>query len=141
MNAKPRDPQDEPPVPPGAEHLVERLAEKIGRHARAAAVFGEAVERDGVTVIPVAKARWGFGGGLGQGRGRGKEGLEEQPVGGGEGSGGGGGAMVVPVGYIELAHGEAHFRRIVDANQIAIVAVAATAAVLAVWGLGAALSR
>ncbi|HSS75824.1 MAG TPA: hypothetical protein VLV54_03680 [Thermoanaerobaculia bacterium] len=40
-----------------------RLAEKLGVTARAATVFGEAVERDGMTVIPVAKARRGLGGG------------------------------------------------------------------------------
>ena len=42
------------------------MAEKLGAVAKAATVFGEPVERDGVTVIPVAKARWGFGGGAGR---------------------------------------------------------------------------
>ena len=45
--------------------FTERLAETIGAAARASAVFGEPVEGQGVTVIPVARAKWGFGGGSG----------------------------------------------------------------------------
>ena len=91
--------------------FTERLAERVGAAARAAAVFGDAVEQEGVTVIPVARAKWGFGGGSG---GRGEE----------EGAGGGGGASVSPVGYIELRAGEARFRRIYGRGEIAAAAVA-----------------
>ena len=38
------------------------MAEKLCAVARAATVFGEPVKRGVITVIPVAKARWGFGG-------------------------------------------------------------------------------
>lgn len=62
--------------------IPERLAERIGARAGAAEIFGEPVVRDGVTVIPVARARWGFGGG-----GSKREGKE-----------GGGGASVAPAG-------------------------------------------
>ena len=44
-----------------------RLAERLGASASASSVFGEPVERDGVTVIPVARVRWGVGGGSGRG--------------------------------------------------------------------------
>lgn len=84
-----------------ADSFLERLAEKLGAHARASAVFGEPVERDGVTVIPVAKARWGFGGGGGR---KAKDGEE--------GSGGGGGMVITPIGYIELKGGDSRFRPI-----------------------------
>ena len=47
--------------------LVERIAERVGVTVKTSTVFGEPVERDGLTVIPVAKARWGFGGGGGTG--------------------------------------------------------------------------
>ena len=40
-----------------AQGFVASLAEKLGATARAATIFGDPVERDGVTVIPVAKAR------------------------------------------------------------------------------------
>lgn len=81
------------------EKFLEGLAEKFGTAVRAATIFGQPVERSGVTVIPVAKARWGFGGGTGRNR--------EQ-----DGTGGGGGAQVSPVGFIELKDGAAEFRRI-----------------------------
>src|SRR5690606_34414305 len=57
------------------------LAERVGTTARVETVFGEPVERDGVTVIPVARARWGFGGGTGARSGE-------------EGEGAGGGTVV-----------------------------------------------
>jgi uncharacterized spore protein YtfJ len=94
--------------------FTERLAERVGATARASAVFGDAVEREGVTVIPVARARWGFGGGSGAREGE-------------EGSGGGGGTFVSPIGYIELRAGEARFRRINNRLKIVVVLVAAVA--------------
>jgi len=90
--------------------FTERLAERMGAAARASAVFGDAVEHEGVTVIPVAQAKWGFGGGSG---GRGEE----------EGAGGGGGTSVSPIGYIELRAGEARFRRIYGRAEIAAAVV------------------
>ncbi len=85
--------------PNSAENFIGGMAERLGAAARAATIFGEPVERDGITVIPVAKARWGFGGGVGRRR-------EE------DGAGGGGGAQVTPVGFIELKSGAAEFRPI-----------------------------
>jgi Sporulation protein YtfJ (Spore_YtfJ) len=91
--------------------FTEHLAERMGAAARASAVFGEAVEGQGITVIPVARAKWGFGGGSG-----GRDGEQ--------GAGGGGGTSVSPAGYIELRAGEARFRRIHNRAQIAAAAVA-----------------
>ena len=92
--------------PSSADRLIGTMAEKLGAVARAATVFGDPVERDGVTVIPVAKARWGFGGGGGQRRDEGSGGMHE------DGAGGGGGVLVTPVGFIEIKNNEANFRRI-----------------------------
>jgi uncharacterized spore protein YtfJ len=93
--------------------LVQRLAERIGLRAGASAVFGESVEQAGVTVIPVAKATWGFGGGSGG----------DAPN---HGSGGGGGASVTPIGFIEIREGQARFVRIRDVRLTAVpLAVAA----------------
>lgn len=89
-----------------ADRFIATMAEKLGAVARAATVFGEPVERDGVTVIPVAKARWGFGGGAGQRRDQGDGGTLE------DGAGGGGGVQVTPVGFIEIKNNEANFRPI-----------------------------
>ncbi|MGH2586284.1 MAG: spore germination protein GerW family protein, partial [Dehalococcoidia bacterium] len=83
------------------DNLVEKVAERLGGSAGVAAVYGTPIERDGVTVIPVAKVRWGFGVGGGSGNG---------PEGSGHGQGGGGGAAAAPVGYIEIRDGEVRFR-------------------------------
>jgi uncharacterized spore protein YtfJ len=80
--------------------FVERLAERVGGAASSSLVYGAPVEHQGVKVIPVAKARWGFGGGGGSRDGA------------GEGSGGGGGVWVSPVGYIEMKDGSSRFRPI-----------------------------
>ena len=85
--------------PNSAEKFIGGMAERLGAAARADAIFGEPVERDGVTVIPVARARWGFGGGLGRRKDE-------------DGAGGGGGALVNPIGFIELKNGAAQFRPI-----------------------------
>ena len=89
--------------------LVERLAQQVQVNANAKQVYGEPVERDGTTIIPVAKVQWGFGGG-GIGRG---------PV---ERGGGGGGARAYPTGFIELRNGKAEFRPIEDPMTTVILA-------------------
>lgn len=89
-----------------ADSFIGTMAEKLGAVARAATVFGEPVERDGITVIPVAKARWGFGGGAGQRKDEGDGGKQE------DGAGGGGGVQVTPVGFIEITDHAANFRPI-----------------------------
>lgn len=103
------------------DEFVERLAERVGAKASVRAVFGEPVERDGITVIPVARVRWGFGGGagsgpvaMGPGRGDafGPTGAAEDAR-SGFGSGGGGGATADPIGYLEIGPDGAAFRSIV----------------------------
>jgi len=106
-----------------ADHLLQRIGSTVGDKMSASTVFGEAVEREGVTVIPVARARFGFGGGGGAG---GREGEE------GSGGGGGGGAIVTPAGYIEVRDGEARFRRIFNPVDLLVVAMAASLGAVAV---------
>lgn len=105
--------------------LVERLAQALGAEANATNIFAPPIERDGVTVIPVAKAVYGFGGGGGR--------QAED-----EGSGGGGGAVVTPVGYIEIAEGVTRFRPIRDPL---LVAACGAASGIVAWWLGKYLMR
>lgn len=86
---------------PRKRSFVERVAERMGMQASAKAVYAEAVERDGVTVIPVAKVRWGFGGGTGRKQGK-------------RGKGAGGGLQAAPLGYIEIKEGQTEFKPIRD---------------------------
>lgn len=97
------------------------LADRIGARVQASAIFGQPVERGGITVIPVAKATWGFGGGAGGEAGK-------------EGAGGGGGGVVSPLGYIEVRESGAEFRHIRDPRLIATtVAAAIGVAGLVAW--------
>jgi uncharacterized spore protein YtfJ len=97
-----------------ASRLLEQLVGLVAGRAGTTAVFGDAVERDGITVIPVARVRWGVGGG----GGRGPEGT---------GSGGGGGAVADPVGYIELTSNGATFRPLTRLPGAATILIAAVA--------------
>lgn len=92
--------------------MIDRLAETIPLHASAKLVYGDPVERDGTTIIPIARVQWGFGAGS-LGRGAGERG------------GGGGGVQARPAGYIELRDGTSRFRPIIDAGSaVALVGVA-----------------
>lgn len=101
----------------GADERLARLAEAIGGHVSAQALFGEPVERDGVTVIPVARLRYGFGAGSGTG-GKRRRGHKDDGSGDDQyGAGGGGGVQAAPIGYIELRDGQASFTRLTGSRR------------------------
>src|SRR5262245_3265952 len=103
---------------PAAE-VLERLAERLGGKASVSAVFGEPVERAGITIIPVAKVGFGFGAGTGRAS-------KEAEI--SQGGGGGGGASATPVGYIEIKDGNAVFKPIRDPLVDVVVPLAALVA-------------
>lgn len=115
-----------------SERMLERLVDRIGGKAGVQAVFGEPIERDSVTVVPVARVRWAFGAGSGRG-----------PVAGADaggmagGSGGGGGASADPIGYVEIGPSGAAFRPIVNPypNPLFLIAVGVMTAMI-LRGLG-----
>ncbi len=72
-------------------------------------VFGEPYEKDGVTILPVAKVAGGGGGGGGAG-----------PGGEGEGSGGGFGMGVQPVGVFVISGGDVTWRPALDVNRVVL---------------------
>ena len=100
------------------DELLSILAERIGTRLGAATVFGAPVERDGVTVIPVAVARFGIGAGSGT-----------DPSKGQEGEGGGGGGIVAPTGYIELKGGKSRFVPVIHPARMLALVVGAVIAV------------
>jgi uncharacterized spore protein YtfJ len=77
------------------EDALQALAEQVGRQADVRMVYGDPIERDGVTIVPVASVRWGFGIGSG---------FRSAPM-----RTGGGGAMATPVGYLEISGGRCRF--------------------------------
>ena len=52
-----------------ADDRLTKLIESLGGTASAQVVFGTPIEKDGVTVVPVARVRYGVGGGGGRGQG------------------------------------------------------------------------
>ncbi len=128
--------------------FVERMAERVGAKASVRAVFGDPIEKGGITVIPVARVRWGFGGGAGRGPIAVGPGTTDDASGGatngpandlpfdpgmsGAGTGGGGGVTADPIGYIEIGPDGATFRPIVSPMPSPgfILAAGASAALL-----------
>lgn len=117
--------------PQWAERLLFGLAERLGAQLAATRVFGDPVEREGVTVVPVAAVRVGLGGGAG-----GEPGKDQEVVGGG---GGGGGGWATPVGYIEIRDGASRFVPVVHPARVPALVVAAILAGVAIarpWARG-----
>jgi uncharacterized spore protein YtfJ len=99
------------------DRLVERLAERIGGTATVAAVFGEPIRAGDLTVVPVAKVRWGFGAGSGQ-----SERSPSAPP--ASGSGGGAGVSAEPAGYLEITTVGATYHPITDARPSPLLLLA-----------------
>lgn len=79
-------------------------------------VVGEPIERDGVTVIPVARVSGGAGSGGGEGpTADGADGPDGPPV--GRGSGGGYGVGVEPSGAFVIRDGVVRWQPAVDVNR------------------------
>jgi uncharacterized spore protein YtfJ len=105
------------------DEVLAALAERIGARLGVASVFGEPVEREGVTVIPVASVRLAGGGGAGADPGKRQE---------GEGAGGVG--SIAADGYIELKDGRSRFVPVVHpARMLTLICLTAISA-LAIAG-------
>jgi uncharacterized spore protein YtfJ len=92
------------------EGAVMNVTELLGRardELTVKRVFGEPVEREGVTVIPVARVMGGGGGG---------EGEKEKE----RGSGGGFGVRATPVGVYVLQDGKVSWQPAVDVTRIVL---------------------
>ncbi len=96
-------------------------------------VFGEAYERGGVLVIPVAKVLGGTGSGYGSGEGGDGADGKDAGYGSGEGGGGGFGVRVRPVGAYVVDDSGVHWRPALDLNRVILGGqLAAMVAVVAV---------
>jgi uncharacterized spore protein YtfJ len=95
-----------------------QLFSSMQQQVDAQRVFGEPVERDGVTLIPVAAVMSLVGGGLGDSRGRLRAGdLDEEPA-GAEGAGGGYGLIARPVGAWVVKDGEVSWQPALDLKWV-----------------------
>jgi uncharacterized spore protein YtfJ len=109
------------PPPHRTDDLLATLAERIGARFDARTVFGAPIERDGVTVIPVAAIRFGIGGGGGS-----------DPSKGQDGEGGGGGGSASAAGYIEIKDGRTRFVPVVHPARMLMLIGAMTLAGLTI---------
>ena len=103
------------------EEMVRRIG-TIQDEVGASVCFGTHVERDGHTIIPVARVSFGYGMGFGGGSGGKQESgaFDAMPTEGGEGGGGGGGGggSSTPVAIIDMAQGEVKITPIEDSTRI-----------------------
>ncbi|NVB82732.1 MAG: sporulation protein [Kofleriaceae bacterium] len=97
---------------------VEKIADVIGRSAEARLVYGEPIVRDGITIVPVARIRFGLGGGGGRKAGD-KEGAAT-----GQGQGGGGGLVATPAGVLIIRGGDVSYRPIRDTQRLSVLVLA-----------------
>jgi uncharacterized spore protein YtfJ len=86
--------------------MIEEIIEKARDVMTVQRVYGEPLEKDGVTIIPAAAVRGGGGGGQGH-----------DPS-GGSGDGGGFGATARPVGAYVVDHGTVEWKPAVDVNRV-----------------------
>ncbi|MFN8620847.1 MAG: spore germination protein GerW family protein [Chloroflexota bacterium] len=101
-------------------------------------VFGEPIERDGTTVIPVARVMGGSGFGSGQAdmtpAATGEDGADGAPGSGSAGGVGGGfGVMAGPAGVYVIKNGSVSWQPAVEPGRIAIMG--GIAAFLVLFGL------
>lgn len=111
----------------------ESLRETVESSASAETVHGTPIERDGRTVVPIARVEYGLGGGDGGGGGGGGGDNDAGGGGGGtddndDGAGGGlgGGLSVRPAGAIEVADGGTRFVKPIDRRRSVALALGGT---------------
>lgn len=90
------------------QHLLQAIAERLHSSSSIHTIYGDPIEAQGKTLIPVAKVSYGFGGGA-----VGTNSLDcadKQPPGNTvEGGGGGGGVRMVPLGMLEVTPQQTRF--------------------------------
>lgn len=84
------------------QEIIQTISDRVGSSANVKTIYGDPYDKDGKTIIPVAKVAYGFGSGFGKG-------FKDKEGEGGEGGGGGGAVMTRPVGFIEITSENSHF--------------------------------
>ena len=100
----------------GAKEMLEKVGEVFGSTATVKNVFGDPIQLDGKTVVPVAKVVMGFGSGFGTGRGPNQL-STDVPA---EGGGGGGGMRAVPAGALEITASQTRFIPFYDTRWLGL---------------------
>ncbi len=95
--------------------FFQTIGERIQAQAGIQKVYGEPIETQGKTIIPIAKVAFGYGIGIGNLSNASEDAANpnSEAMRGG-GAGGGGGASIVPVGVIEITTERTRFIPIND---------------------------
>ena len=105
------------------EEMIRRIG-TIQDEVGASVCFGTPIEKDGHTIVPVARVSFGYGLGFGGGSGGktapGDFGSEPQEGGEGGGGGGGGGGSSTPVAIIDIAGDDLKVTPMVDTTRIVL---------------------
>lgn len=101
--------------------IINSVTERAKETANVRVVFGDPIETDMLTIIPVACVKISGGGGGGNRRGKDSAQQDEVEAVTDSDKGMGLGLQVVtmPIGYIEVRDGQAQFVDIVDKNKLA----------------------
>jgi uncharacterized spore protein YtfJ len=97
----------------GSVGIIEAIRDSLVTHTGVNTLYGQPIEAQGKTIIPVAKIAYGFGAGAGNARG-------QENAGGG----GGGGVHSSPLGVIEVTPQQTRFVPISDRKKLAAAAFA-----------------
>ena len=84
------------------QDVLKQFGEDLKQYARTEAIFGDPIEVQGSTIVPVCRMSVGYGGGGGEGEG------QDEKKGGGKGVGGGagGGIKIEPAALIVAKDGD-----------------------------------
>lgn len=125
----------EPEEMPSPEEILGRVRDAM----RVEQVFGQPLEKDGVTVIPVARVMGGAGGGGGTGPASGETAADGTKAEGGSGappttgSGWGFGAGAAPAGVYVIRDGVVTWEPAVDRNRVIFMAGLVT--IVTIWSI------
>ncbi|HZU69317.1 MAG TPA: hypothetical protein VFA09_18715 [Ktedonobacteraceae bacterium] len=99
------------------KNILKRLARRITGSVRARTIFGEPIEKEGITVIPLARARWATAS-ASEGRGRLIPPSADLSAHGWET------VKITPAGYVEVRDGRARFHPMYDPARVTQIIVA-----------------
>jgi uncharacterized spore protein YtfJ len=85
-----------------ATEMLEKISQSLGSSATVKSVFGDPIQVEGKTVVPIAKVAYGFGAGGGSGPRKHNGAGPDNPGEKAEGGGGGGGVRAYPAGALEI---------------------------------------
>ena len=99
-----------------AQEILQSIAERFATTASVKQVFGEPIQANGKSIVPVARVEYRLGGGWGGGE---QQDNSSSPPRKGGGGGGGGGVTAYPMGALEVSDAGVRFIHFFDPLQTA----------------------